>query len=152
MYRDYLKDRIGSLIYITGTLLRCFSSQTFKEKNFELTPDQYVLLSLLLENEEIIYQRQLSEITFKDRANISRIIEILHQKGFIEKVPDSHGRKIYKLVVTEKGKKTKDEILNTDTKLRQIITNNLSEEELAITFNTLEKINANIRDKVKLQI
>lgn len=152
MYREYLKGRIGSLIYITGTLLRGLSSQTFTEKNFELTPDQYVILNLLLENEEIMCQRQLAEITFKDRANISRIIDILHQKGFIEKIPDSNGRKIYKLIVTQKGKDARDKILSTDIELRNIITNNISEEELAVTFNTLEKMNLNIRDKVKLQI
>ncbi len=152
MYREYLKGRIGSLIYITGTLVRGLSSQTFTEKNFELTPDQYVILNLLLENEEIMCQRQLAEITFKDRANISRIIDILHQKGFIEKIPDSNGRKIYKLIVTQKGKDARDKILSTDIELRNIITNNISEEELAVTFNTLEKMNLNIRDKVKLQI
>lgn len=139
MYREYLKGRIGSLIYITGTLVRGLSSQTFTEKNFELTPDQYVILNLLLENEEIMCQRQLAEITFKDRANISRIIDILHQKGFIEKIPDSNGRKIYKLIVTQKGKDARDKILSTDIELRNIITNNISEEELAVTFNTLEK-------------
>ena len=152
MYREYLKDRIGSLIYITGTLIRGFSSQTFVEKEFELTPDQYVILNLLLENEEIMYQRQLAEITFKDRANISRIIEILHQKNFIEKIPDSNGRKIYKLIVTEKGKEARYKVLSTDMYLRKIITNNISAEELALTFSTLEKMNKNIRDKVKLQI
>ena len=152
MYREYLKGRIGSLIYITGTLVRGLSSQTFTEKNFELTPDQYVILNLLLENEEIMCQRQLAEITFKDRANISRIIDILHQKGFIEKIPDSNGRKIYKLIVTQKGKDARDKILSTDIELRNIITNNISEEELAVTFNTLEKMNFNVRDKVKLQI
>lgn len=152
MYREYLKGRIGSLIYITGTLVRGLSSQTFTEKNFELTPDQYVILNLLLGNEEIMCQRQLAEITFKDRANISRIIDILHQKGFIEKIPDSNGRKIYKLIVTQKGKDARDKILSTDIELRNIITNNISEEELAVTFNTLEKMNLNIRDKVKLQI
>ena len=152
MYREYLKGRIGSLIYITGTLVRGLSSQTFTEKNFELTPDQYVILNLLLENEEIMCQRRLAEITFKDRANISRIIDILHQKGFIEKIPDSNGRKIYKLIVTQKGKDARDKILSTDIELRNIITNNISEEELAVTFNTLEKMNLNIRDKVKLQI
>ena len=127
MYREYLKGRIGSLIYITGTLVRGLSSQTFTEKNFELTPDQYVILNLLLENEEIMCQRQLAEITFKDRANISRIIDILHQKGFIEKIPDSNGRKIYKLIVTQKGKDARDKILSTDIELINIITNNISE-------------------------
>lgn len=152
MYREYLKGRIGSLIYITGTLIRGFSTQTFTEKAFELTPDQYVILNLLLENDEIMYQRQLAEIMFKDRANISRIIDIMHRNGLIEKVPDSNGRRIYKLVVTEKGKEIRNRVLPTDKELRAVITENISEEELNSIFHILEKMNKNIRDKVKLQI
>ena len=152
MYREYLKGRIGSLIYITGTLIRGFSTQTFTEKEFELTPDQYVILNLLLENDEIMYQRQLAEIMFKDRANISRIIDIMHRNGLIEKIPDSNGRRIYKLVVTEKGKEIRNRVLPTDKELRAVITENISEEELNSIFHILEKMNKNIRDKVKLQI
>ena len=152
MYREYLKGRIGSLIYITGTLIRGFSTQTFCEKNYGISPDMYVILYLLLENEEIMYQRQLAEIMFKDRANMSRIIENMRKKGLLEKVPESHGRKIYKLVVTEKGKKARDCVFPTDIDLRKQITKDISEEELAITLATLEKMNMNIRDKVKLQI
>lgn len=152
MYREYLKGRIGALVFITGTFIRGLSSQTFTERKFVLTPDQYVILNLLLENDEIMYQRQLAEITLKDRANISRIIEILHKNGFIEKIPDSNGRKIYKLVVTDKGKKARDEIFPTDVELRKLITAGITEEELSATFRTLEKMNKNIRDKVKLQI
>ena len=99
-----------------------------------------------------MYQRQLAEIMFKDRANISRIIDIMHNNGLIEKIPDSNGRRIFKLIVTEKGKKLKDEIFPMDIDLRKMITNNITEEELTVTFNTLEKMNLNIRDKVKLQI
>ncbi len=152
MYREYLKGRIGALVFITGTFIRGLSSQTFTERKFVLTPDQYVILNLLLENDEIMYQRQLAEITLKDRANISRIIEILHKNGFIEKIPDSNGRKIYKLVVTDKGKKARDEIFPTDVELRKLITAGITEEELSATFHTLEKMNKNIRGKVKLQI
>ncbi len=152
MYREYLKNRIGSLIYITGTLIRGFSTQTFSEKNFGLTPDQYVILSLLCENSEINYQRQLAEIMFKDRANMARIIDIMKKNNLIEKLPDTHGRKIYKLVVTDKGKELKNKVFQTDIELRKAITKDISSEELNIMFNTLEKINKNIRDKVKLQI
>ncbi len=152
MYREYLKGRIGALIYITGTLVRGLSTQTFAEKKFDLTPDQYVILNLLLENDEIMCQRQLAEITFKDRANMARIIEIMHQKGLVEKIPDSNGRKIFKLVVTEKGKAARDMVFPTDIDLRKIITADIPEEDLAVTFSTLEKMNFNVRDKVKLQI
>ncbi len=152
MYREYLNGKIGSLIYITGTLVRGLSSQTFTEKGYNLTPDQYIILSLLLDNEEIKYQRQIAEIIFKDRANVSRIIDILKEKGFIEKIPDSNGRKIYKLIVTEKGKEAREEILPIEKEIRKMITKNISDEELNVMFHTLEKMNLNIRDKVKLQI
>lgn len=152
MYRKYLNGRIGSLIYITGTLIRGLSAQTFAEKKFGLTPDQYVILSLLIENEEIMYQRQIAEIMFKDRSNISRIIDGMCRKNLIKKVPDSNGRRIYKLIVTEEGRKIKDKIFKTDIVLRNEITKDITEEELITTFNTLEKMNINIRDKVKLQI
>lgn len=72
MYREYLKSRIGSLIYITGTLIRGLSTQTFAENNFGLTPDQYVILYLLLENDEIMYQRQQATSSLeKQRERIS---------------------------------------------------------------------------------
>ena len=89
---------------------------------------------------------------FKDRANISRIIDIMHKNGLVEKIPDSNGRKIYKLVVTEKGKELKEKVFQTDIYLRGEITKDISAKDLAVTFNTLEKMNMNIRDKVKLQI
>ncbi len=152
MYREYLNGRIGALIYITGTLVRGFSTQTFAEENYGITPDQYVILFLLVENKEIMYQRQLSEILFKDRSNISRIIEIMQKNGLIEKFPDSNGRKIYKLIVTEKGRQIKDKIFPKDICMRKEITKDITPEELAITFKTLEKMNTNIRNKVKLQI
>ncbi len=152
MYRKYLKEKIGSLIYITGTLIRGFSTQTFVEKQFGLTPDQYVILDLLIENNEIMYQRQLAEILLKDRANIARIIDIMLKNGLIDKIPDSNGRRIYKLIVTKKGKAIRDKIAPTGLSLRDEIVKNIPQEELDITFRTLEKMNLNVRDKVKLQV
>ena len=54
--------------------------------------------------------------------------------------------------MTEKGKKIRNRVLPTDKELRAVITENISEEELNSMFHILEKMNKNIRDKVKLQI
>ena len=53
--------------------------------------------------------------------------------------------------MTEKGKKAKENIFKTDMELREKITENITREELETTFKTLEKMNKNLRDKVKLQ-
>ena len=151
MIKDIITDRIGSVIYVIGSLVRGLSSQGFSEKKFGITPEQYLILLLIIENEGV-YQRQICEVTLKDRANVARIVEILLQKGLIEKNSDSNGRRIYKIVATEKGKALIKLIEPFDIELRNFITRDISEEDLGITRRTLEKIKANVIDNVKLQI
>lgn len=151
MLKDIINDRIGSVIYVVGNLVRGLSSQAFTEKRFGITPEQYLILLLIIENESV-YQRQICEITLKDRANVARIIEILLQKGLIQKNIDSNGRRIFKIVATPKGKDLIAKIKPFDLELREFITRDISEEELNITRRTLEKIRENVISKVKLQI
>lgn len=151
MIKDVITDRIGSVIYVVGTLVRGLSSQKFSEKQFGITPEQYLILLLIIENEGV-YQRQICEITLKDRANIARIVEILLQKKLIEKTPDSNGRRIYKIVATKKGKDLIKTIEPCDLELREFITRDISEKDLITTRKTLEKIKSNLINNVKLQI
>lgn len=151
MKKINLGKRIGTNIYNTGIVSRALSSQTFAEKEFGITPEQYLVLDLVIENGEL-YQRQIAEITLKDRANVSRIIKILKEKELIKKIPEARGRRIYKIVVTEKGKELRDTIFPTVLELRKLMTENISQEELLSALNTLQKVYENIRDKVKLQI
>lgn len=71
MLKDIITDRIGSIIYVVGSLIRGVSSQTFSEHKFEITPEQYLILLLIIENEGV-YQRQICEITLKEigRAHV----------------------------------------------------------------------------------
>lgn len=151
MLKDIIDDRIGSIIYVVGTLVRGLSSQTFSEKTFGITPEQYLILLLIVENDGV-YQRQICEITLKDRANVARLIEILLNKGLIEKVTDSNGRRIYKIHATQKGKDLIDKISPHDIELRSFITRNIPPEDLEITKRTLQKIKENVIDNIKLQI
>lgn len=145
------KRRIGTSIYNTGVVSRALSSQTFAEKGFELTPEQFLILDLVTEQGEL-YQRQIAEITLKDRANIARIIKILEEKELITKVEASMGRRVFKILITEKGKKIRDKMLPTALELKDILIQNISQEEITITLNTLKKVYDNARERVKLQI
>ncbi len=151
MQKINLGKRIGTNIYNTGIVARALSSQTFKKKKIEITVEQYLVLDLLMENSSL-YQRQISELTLKDRSNVARIIKILKEKGLIEKTPEAKGRRVYKIVVTEKGKELRNKIYPTILEIRKQVAEGISEKELITTLNTLQKIYDNIRDKVTLQI
>lgn len=146
-----LGKRIGTPIYYTGIVSRALSSQTFMEKGFELTPEQYLILDLIHDYGEI-YQRQICELTLKDRSNVARLIKILEEKELIRKEPASNGRRIYKITATEKGQQVRDSIKPTALKVRKTLRSGISEEELDITLATLQKIYDNARPLVKLQI
>lgn len=151
MPKDIITDRIGSIIYVVGGLVRGLSSQTFTEKCFGITPEQYLILLLIIENEGV-YQRQICEITLKDRANVARIVDILLNKGLIKKVTDSNGRRIFKITATQEGKDLIKEIEPYDLELRNYITAGVTDEELQITRRTLNKIKENVIRNIKLQI
>ncbi len=151
MQRSILRKRISARLTTTAIVLRIFANNCFNRENFEITPEQYGILSLIVDNKEL-YQRQLSEITLKDRANISRIIKILEEKKLIIKTPDSNGRKIFKIRPGEKGIELRNKIHLITKNIRQTATKGITNEELEIFLNTLDKIYLNIRDKVNLQI
>ncbi len=143
--------RIGTSIYNTGIVARALSSQTFSERGFEITPEQYLVLDLVTEHGEL-YQRQIAEITLKDRGNVSRIIKILEEKELVKKIEEARGRRIYKILITEKGRQVRDEMLPSAEEIKKILAKGISEEELTITLNTLKKVYDNVRNLVKLQI
>lgn len=151
MQRSILRRRIGTRLFSTGTMFRALTNKVFAENNFEITPEQYLVMSLVVDNNGL-YQRQLSEITLKDRANISRIINILEEKGLVKRVVGSNGRQINKVVATLDAQELREKIKPAVKGIRQIATNSISDEELEICLNTLDKMYFNIQDKVNLQI
>lgn len=74
-----------------------------QQKNHEVTPEQLNLMFRIQERGGI-NQKQLGEISFKDRPNITRILRLLKKKGFVETRPDEGNRKANLLFLTGSGK------------------------------------------------
>lgn len=149
--RNYLYNKVGPRTVAIGWLLKIFAIQTFAENKFEITPEQFILLSVLCEEGEL-YQRQISEITLKDRPNVTRIINILEKLEYVKRVSASNKRQIFKIVVTKKGREAYEKILPTILTMRAEETKGIEAAELEIYLKVLDKIGNHIREKVKLQI
>ena len=151
MKNNPLRKRVGAMLVATGVLSRGLTLQTFAENGFDITPEQYLILSLLYEHGEL-YQRQISELTYKDRPNVSRIINILENKGLVRRVNDSNGRQINKIIMTEKGKELREKIHPVSVEIRKIVTKDIAIEDLEKCLAILNQMLDNMKDKVILQI
>lgn len=149
---NLLNRRVGAMLVATGVLSRVMALQEYAVQKFEITPEQYLVLSIIMDSGGELYQRQISEITYKDRPNITRIINILESKGLVKRIEDVNKRKIYKIAMTEAGVAMRNKIQPTMYKLRAITTNGISDDDLRQTLMIMEKMLLNMHDKVSLQI
>lgn len=149
--KDLLKSRIGMKLVRVGKMTRAIAVQRFTKENFPLTPEQYTVLTAILDHDGL-YQRQISAITLKDRPNITRIINILEKTGFVTRTSDVNKRKIIKINITEKGKEAYNQALPTVLELWQESVEGVSDEELQSCLKVLNKIKVNLEEKLNIQI
>ncbi len=150
MKNQLQKNLISNEIVSCATLIKVLTLREFKKLDLEITPEQFVLLDAIVNNEKI-YQRQLGELLGKDRANIARLLKILENKGLIEKTPDSNGKQINRIVITKKGETIRNKILPKISIIRENYLNNINYQELINCFTILNKIKNNIAKNTKLQ-
>ncbi len=146
-----INQRIGVRLARVGMLSKVFAIQTFNKLNIDITPEQFLILMALNDNDGI-YQRQLANMTFKDRPNINRIVSILERGKYIVPQCSSNGRQIKQLFITDKGKSICNKILPIIFDVWNTTTKGLEENEIEQFINTLQKIEQNLRDNTFLQV
>ncbi len=146
-----IRHKVGLKLSQVGMLSKVFAMQSFVNGECNITPEQYTVLNALSES-EWLYQRQISAITLKDRANITRIINILEKRGYIKKVVDTTSRKIHKIYITEEGKKVRNKVLPIILNIWAMTSENISEDEMDKFIETLDKIRENLINKTTLQL
>ena len=128
-----MKRKIGLELTGVGNLSKMLAIQTFTNRQYDVTPEQFSVLSVLIENEEL-YQRQISALTLKDRANVSRIVSILENKGYISKTESVSGRKTFKISITDEGRKVYEQVKPTILKIWSYTCKDIPEEKVDAFF------------------
>ncbi len=146
-----LQQKIGLVLSGLGNLSKIFAVQTFAAKKLKITPEQFTVLAVVYENDGL-YQRQLSAMTLKDRPNISRIVTILENMGYLTKLQEAKGRKVLKLSVTEEGKRIYKEILPIILSIWEETIDGITDDELENFNNVQLKLRKNLLGKVNIQI
>ena len=148
---DLLKSRIGMKLVRVGKMVRAIANRKFVEADYPITPEQFTVLTAILDHDGL-YQRQIGALTLKDRPNITRIINILENKGLVTRTADTNKRKIFKINITEKGKEAYEEVRPTGVEHWQQTVEGVTDEELESCLKVLNKIKINLEEKLNMQI
>lgn len=96
----YLRDTTGYMIANTGRKLTSALTQLFQPHN--LTSEQWSLL-FALHHHAGVSQKELAELTGKDPANVTRILDQLERKGFVRREANPDDRRAFRMRNTPEG-------------------------------------------------
>lgn len=108
-------------------------------KKYELSSGSCPYL-FILEKNEGISQNKMSKELGNDKAMSARTITKLIELGYVYKEQDERNSRAYNLYLTQKAKEIIPEIHAKIQALMNLVTEELTEEEMRITMRALTKI------------
>lgn len=129
---SYLLDR-------TNRRIKQYAQNKFKEEEFDITVDQWLILKILSLNNDK-NQSELAELTGKDHPTLTRILDLLCKKNLVERKACEGDRRSFTIQLTKNGINKQKEWAPKVAQIRNKAWENLSEkdhEELKRILNTI---------------
>ncbi|HZL10009.1 MAG TPA: MarR family transcriptional regulator [Prolixibacteraceae bacterium] len=131
--------------YLLGRSLKVFKNQLvfeFKEKQIELTFEQFVILHMLNSNCDLI-QQDLANQMQKDKSIIVRQINALLECQYVIGQTNKDDKRKKNLILTKKGFEILNQMEEIASETSSKLLSGVSETELEIFRNVLSKIQEN---------
>ena len=131
------------LLERTVRQFRKFSKEKLGERGVEISSEQWVILKRVSEQEGI-NQKEMANLTYKDPASVTRMVDLMAKKGWIERRPIEGDRRAYGLHLTKEGKVFVKKMIPAAQELRAMGLDGISQKELDNLKKTLNKIYENM--------
>jgi DNA-binding MarR family transcriptional regulator len=121
-------SKYSFLLDRTARRVKQYAQQKFKLGEFDVTVDQWLVIKNLSEH-GVLSQTELAQLVFKDHPTLTRIIDILCKKGYVERLPHPNDRRSFQLLLTDSGKNKVAELRPQIVSIREKAWENLDEKD-----------------------
>jgi DNA-binding MarR family transcriptional regulator len=134
----------GRILGVAYTALYRHLAKLMKEKDLPITPDQFRVLTHLWQRDGLS-QQELALGSDRDRANVTRIIDILEREGIVRRNDHESDRRTYRIELTKKGKDLEHEAADCGQMSIKDALHGVSKVELEICLKVLRKTIENLK-------
>jgi DNA-binding MarR family transcriptional regulator len=139
---EKLDDTVFYVIEIAIKTYRQHAQRRITEAGYDITIDQWLVLKTLLDNPSAT-QQELAAAVFKDFASITRIIELLVTKEYLDRSPHETDRRRFKLSFTKSGLKIIESLKPIVQSYRKAALKGIPAEDILHLKTTLNRITLN---------
>ena len=139
---DY-KELIGYQIIKGEVFIKRHMLKLFQDNGYDLTFEQWTVLNVINAEPGLI-QSEAAEKTYKDKTNVTRILDVLSKRDFIVRERDETDRRSYRIFLTDKGKAIFNDLIPLLIKANKKFIKDIPEENYRTFSEVLQKICENI--------
>lgn len=141
-----MDSSLGFILNKTSLLSKAAFNSKIKE--YGISPEQWSLIFRVVQRSGLT-QKELSDSTYKDQANITRSIDRLEKKEFLKRVPSESDRRIINIYPTKKAKELVERIVPISEMFNNELMDGFSSEEKEALLKLLKKVYVNLEKKDK---
>jgi len=140
----YRKDKgLAFLINATDKIIMNNFVRKLKNNGINITFEQFTILTMLWDNENLC-QYNLAQLTNRDQASTSRLINTLIKNELIIRQCCPSDKRINRIKLTEKGQLLKAPVESISRECFEEAVNGISKEEIEQGMKFLTKISENL--------
>ncbi|MBQ8538544.1 MAG: hypothetical protein IJ433_02720 [Ruminococcus sp.] len=139
-------ERFEKFSYVIFEITRYWHKLASDEMaKYELKGPHATYLTTLYRFKDGITAPQLSELCGKDKADVSRMMSIMEQKGLV--IKESVGKNMYRglLKLTDEGRTAAEHVRERAALAVELSSKGLSDEDRETFYNALEIISTNMK-------
>jgi DNA-binding MarR family transcriptional regulator len=137
------EDSFGRILGVAHTSMFRHLSKLMKDQNLPITPEQFSVLSHLWKKDGL-QQTELALCTNRNRANVTRILDILERENIVERRDDANDRRVFRIYLTDKGKSLREATAKCAEQSIKDSLKGLTKDEIDTCMKVLLKIKSNV--------
>ncbi len=127
----------------TSKIAKMYSQREFDRMGIKITVEQWILLTIVNEFDGLT-QKELAEKSFRDPASITRTLDLLNERGFIERKSVPNDRRQYNICLKQEGTEFIKQYLHIIETHRANSIEGLSDNDLKELDRILKKMQQNM--------
>ena len=146
MYSE-LKNSLGFAVNRSAYLIRCLIKKELKQRGYNITPEELILLCCLWENDGLT-QNELANYTIKEPSTLTRLLDGMVKKGLVIRKVDRLDKRRVLAKLTNRGKDLKEPMTVIMNHLKNQSFAGIENDEVMDTFSTLTTVQNNIQNRI----
>ena len=146
----FLRDILLFKMDTASKVMKRNLQEAFYQEGIDISVDEWMLMKVLAETIDAT-QQQLSKLTARNPSSISRTLDLLGEKKFVQRSKSENDRRVYIAVLTDRGRAYLNNNMNTILELEEMITGGFSTQKKEKIATFLDELLSEMTQKEEVK-